>query len=241
VVHGKSFSAVRNQSELKEARLRENVASLLSLEGGGCLRGQPELLRMLFRLGVRGMGLTWNHANELADGCREARGAGLTQAGRAVVKEMQRLGVWIDIAHLADAGVKDVFSMTDGPVMASHANSRTVLEHPRNLTDGVIREIVSRQGWMGLVFEGSFVASSKDLSIDQVFQHLDHMLELGAEDCVGFGSDFDGTSHPIPGLTTAADYKPFSEMVLERYGASLGNKILFENFERFLTTILPRS
>jgi membrane dipeptidase len=142
---------------------------------------------------------------------------------------------------LADAGVKDVFSMTTGPVMASHANSRTIHEHPRNLTDPVIREIAQRKGWIGLVFEGAFVASPGELSIDKVFRHLDHMLELGAEDVVGFGSDFDGTINSVPGLENAADYKPLTEKVLDRYGTTLGNKILFENFERFLLTNLPSS
>lgn len=241
VVRGKSFLAVRNVPELQNARSQGKVASLLSLEGGGCLRGQVELLRGLYRLGVRGMGLTWNASNELADGCREPRGGGLTQAGRSVVQEMNRLQMWVDLAHLADAGVQDVFSLTDGPVMASHANSRTIHEHPRNLTDAVIREISHRKGWIGLVFEGAFVASPDELSIDKVIRHLDHMLELGAEDVVGFGSDFDGTSNFVHGLENAADYKPFAEMVLERYGTALGNKILFENFERFLMTNLPSS
>jgi len=231
--------AVRTRQELARARQNKELAGVLSIEGGGCLRGQTDLLRVLHDLGAVGMGLTWNYANELADGGLEPRGGGLTGAGRAVVKEMARLGMWVDLAHLADQGVKDVFSLCDGPVMASHANCRSVHVHPRNLTDAVIRELVSRNGWMGLVFEGSFIGPLETLSVAGVFTHLDHILELGGEHVVGFGSDFDGTSHSIPGLTDAADYAAFAGQLAQRYGPALAEKMLFSNFERFLGEVLP--
>lgn len=230
--------AVRNRSHLREARMRGEVAAILSLEGGGCLHGQIRLLRILFELGVRGVGLTWNLANALADGCREPRGGGLTGAGRAVVEEMIRLGMWIDIAHLADAGVADIFRMTDAPVMASHANVRSVYAHPRNLHDEVIREIIRRNGWMGLTFEASFV-NKGSVTVDDIWMHLDRVLSLGGEQNVGFGSDFDGTSHAIKHLETAADYASLAQKVEERYGRILAERILFQNFEEYLLRQLP--
>ncbi|WP_303798006.1 dipeptidase [Alicyclobacillus macrosporangiidus] len=239
VVRAGQVAPVRSREELRQARERGELAALLSLEGGGCLRGQTALLRVLFDLGVRGVGLTWNDANELADGCREPRGAGLTEAGRQVVREMARLGMWLDLAHLSDAGMSDALALTDGPVMASHANARAVHAHPRNLPDEVIRELIRRRGWIGLVFEASFVAPLERASTEDVFRHLDHILDLGGEDCVGFGSDFDGASHPLPGLADAADYAPFAEQVVARYGRDLGEKILWRNFERFLMESLP--
>ncbi|MCF8564833.1 dipeptidase [Alicyclobacillus tolerans] len=216
----------------------DEIAGFLSLEGAGCLLGQTSVLRMLFKLGVRGVGLTWNRANELADGCLEPRQAGLTQAGRDVVMEMQRLGMWIDIAHLAQAGVRDIFHLTDGVVMASHANARSVHSHPRNLPDDVIRELIRRGGWMGLTFEASFL-SDRGASIDDAFRHLDHVLNLGGEDLVGLGSDFDGTSHAVSGLSDAADYKNFAEQLVHRYGRQLAAKVLYQNFDRFVQRVLP--
>lgn len=231
--------AVTSRQTLASARANNQLAALLSLEGGGCLQGNPAYLRVLYQLGVRGTGLTWNPANELADGCREPRGGGLTAAGMAVVKEMTRLGMWIDLAHLADAGVADILRLTDGPVMASHANARAVHHHPRNLTDDVIREIVKRRGWIGLTFEGAFVDDPAQASIDGVFRHIDHMLELGAEDALGFGSDFDGTANPVPGLSHAGDYAVFSKQLTERYGEAIAQKLTFTNFEAFLQQVLP--
>lgn len=240
VVPGK-VQVVRNVGELSEVRQNGSIAGILSIEGGGCLRGKPELLRVFFDLGVRGMGLTWNYQNSLADGCREPRQGGLTGVGREVVREMAQLGMWVDLAHLSDQGVEDVFRITDGPVMASHANARRVLAHPRNLTDEVITELIHRKGWMGMVFEGSFVGNLEEgpVSRDAVFRHIDHVLKLGGEDLIGLGSDFDGTSNPLRGLADAGDYKSFALDVVDRYGSELAGKILFQNFEDFLQRSLP--
>jgi membrane dipeptidase len=229
---------ITSRSDLRTARQQHQMAALLSLEGGGCLRGQVEILHMLHHLGVRGMGLTWNDANELADGCGELRGGGLTRAGRAVVRELQRMAMWIDLAHLHDAGVRDILRFTDGPVMASHANARAVHAHRRNLTDDVIREIIRRDGWLGLTFEASFL-SDKPASSDDVLRHLDHVLELGGARHVGFGSDFDGTSNPVAGLSESRDYAQLAQTIRERYGNELAHRILFDNFEAFLLRQLP--
>ncbi len=230
--------AVRSREDLRIARQQGQMAAILSLEGGGCLRGSVEILRILYRLGVRGVGLTWNDANELADGCGELRGAGLTRAGRDVLREMQHWSMWIDLAHLHDAGVRDVLRLTDGPVMASHANARAVHPHRRNLTDDVIREIIRRDGWMGLTFQPSFVGRDP-VGIDDVFRHLDHVLDLGGHRHVGFGSDFDGTSADIPGLAASRDYRAFAERLCDRYGQDLAQSFLFGNFEAFLMRQLP--
>ncbi|GMA61480.1 hypothetical protein GCM10025859_19200 [Alicyclobacillus fastidiosus] len=184
------------------------------------------------------MGLTWNDANELADGCGELRGAGLTRAGRAVVRELQRLSMWIDLAHLHDTGVRDILRFTDGPVMASHANARAIHDHRRNLTDDVIREIIRRDGWMGLTFEASFLTDGST-TVNDVFRHLDHVLNLGGAKHIGFGSDFDGTSHAVEGLARSSDYASFAEQLADRYGPDLARQLLFDNFEAFLVRQLP--
>lgn len=213
-------------------------SGILSLEGAACLYDSPEILQALFSLGVRGVGLTWNGANSLADGCREERNAGLTRAGKQIVSMMEELQMWIDIAHLADAGVFDVFSITKGIVMASHANLRKIHEHPRNLTDDTVREIVRRDGWLGLTFEASFVAKS-EAGLEDFMRHVDHALSLGCERHLGFGSDFDGTSHALQGLATVSDYPKLAERLDKEYGRELAEKILYGNFLDFLSRQLP--
>lgn len=231
--------AVYRQSDLTLARQNSEIAAILSIEGGGLFRGRVELLRVLHHLGVRGMGLTWNYGNELADGCREPRGSGLTGAGREIVEEMGNLGMWVDLAHLSDRGVADVFALSKGPILASHANCRSIYDHPRNLSDDTISELTQRKGWLGLVFEASFVSQPRDVSVDAICRHIDHVLRLGGEDILGFGSDFDGTSNAIPYLADASDYEAFSQVLSVRYGRALAEKMLFSNFESFLQRVLP--
>lgn len=221
------------------AGAKTGLRGVLALEGAGCLAGQTWRLRTLHRLGVRGLGLTWNWANDLADGCLEARGAGLTSRGREVIREVRRLGMWVDLAHLSEAGIRDVFRMLDGPVMASHANARSVHPHPRNLTDDVLREVFARGGFVGVTFEASFVTAERSPGPAALFRHIDHMLSLGGEDNVGFGSDFDGLSRPLPGLATAADYAAFARQIAARYGHALAEKLLIGNLMRFLRSALP--
>ncbi len=231
--------AVSSWSDFFLAEQAGQLAGLLSIEGAGCLQGDPAILRALWRLGVRGIGFTWNWANDLADGCLEPRNGGLTTLGRVLLAEVDRLPMWMDIAHLSDAGVKDVLTLTSGPIMASHANCRSVYPHPRNLTDEVIRELIIRQGWLGLVFEGNFVAGHPQSDIQDLLRHLDYVLKLGGDDIVGFGSDFDGASHLLKGLEDASAYRKLAEILVERYGKSLAEKVLFNNFRGFLRRVLP--
>lgn len=239
VIRSNAVASVATGKGYQAALAAGEIAGLLSLEGGGCLHGRPSLLRILNQLGVQGLGMTWNLANELADGCMEPRGAGLTESGRTVLAELNRLHMWVDIAHLSDAGVRDVFRWSEGPVMASHANSRAVQAHPRNLPDAVIQELIGRGGWMGLTFEASFVGRGDSVHRVDLLRHIDHLLDLGAEDILGFGSDFDGTSSQVQELAEAADYESLAELLIHRYGVAVAEKILHRNFERFLASALP--
>lgn len=226
-------------ADIAAAHATGKIAGLLSLEGGGSLHGQLPLLRTMYRLGVRGMGLTWNSANELADGCMEDRGGGLTLSGVAFVREMLSLGMWIDIAHLSDAGVSDIFRMTDRPVMASHANARSVHPHRRNLSDDVIREIIERDGWLGLTFEGSFIAPPGEANMDALLRHLDRVIELGGARHIGFGSDFDGCSTVVPDLYDPTVFPLLAEHIKTRYGEQMVADIMQDNFLRFVGRVLP--
>jgi len=139
-----SFDVVelcRSSLEIDEALKKGKMALILGLEGGRPLEGRPmqdtlSTLRAFYRLGVRSLQLTGNGRNRLADGIAECRThGGLTQFGVAVIKEMSRLGMIIDISHLAPAGVADVLNLTEGPIVASHSNARAICDHPRNLED----------------------------------------------------------------------------------------------------------
>ena len=123
-----------NTAEIKKSIGKNKLAALISIEGGEALQGKLSTLRMFYRLGVRSLVLTWNYRNELADGAWEkSSGSGLSDFGRSVVSEMNRLGMLADVSHISERGFWDVVEMSTAPVIASHSNSKAVCDHPRNL------------------------------------------------------------------------------------------------------------
>lgn len=124
---------------------------------------------------------------------------GLTDTGIAFVEEMERLGMVIDISHLNDAGIWDVFRHTGKPLVASHSNARAIASHPRNLTDHMIRTLAGRGGVMGInyctAFLRDFGPGEEPVSrISDMVMHMKHIRNIGGIGCIGLGSDFDGIS-----------------------------------------------
>ncbi|HYB41441.1 MAG TPA: membrane dipeptidase, partial [Candidatus Methylomirabilis sp.] len=111
------------------------VAVVLGFEGAMPVDDDLGLLRMFHRLGIRSVGLTWNGRNLLGDGISVGAGGGLTAFGRAVVAELNRLGIVVDVSHMNDEGARDTVDASTAPIIASHSNARAVSAHPRNLTD----------------------------------------------------------------------------------------------------------
>lgn len=186
--------------DLDVAAAGDKVGVLLSIEDGAALEGSLAALRVMYDLGVRAMGLTWNGRNELADGVGVADGdaRGLTPFGRDVVKEMNRLGMVVDVSHLAEAGFWDVMEVSRGPVIASHSNAKALCRHPRNLTDDQIRALAATGGVIGINFFATFLSDDGHASVDNIVRHIDHMVSLVGPAHVGFGSDFDGiTAVPV--------------------------------------------
>lgn len=145
---GGAFALVTTAAELDRAQAAGQIAVLLSMEGAEPLGCTPELLKPFFRLGVRLLGLTWNGRNAFADGCAES--GGLTAAGRELAALARRLGMIPDVSHLSDRSLADVLALDDGPVLASHSNSRVLCDHPRNLTDEQLAELGRRVAVIGI-------------------------------------------------------------------------------------------
>jgi membrane dipeptidase len=236
---GRVFLATR-AADVRRAKIAGQVAAILGIEGGEALEGDLAVLRVFYRLGVRLLTLTWNRRNALADGLKETRTAGgLTNLGVEAVQEMNRLGMLVDIAHIAPAGLRDVLQVSTAPVIASHANARAVTDHHRNVGDEDVRAIAEKGGLVGVTFVPSFVDPEKP-SLERLVDHVVHLLQMGGEDHVGVGSDFDGfgpaehfqdipdVSH-LPRLTEALLRRGLSERVVE--------KVLGENFLRVFAEV----
>ena len=193
------------------ATLQETVESvgqggMLTVEGGAVFAGKLESIQELAECGVRMVTLTWNGANEIGGGAGEP--GGLTAFGKAALQEMKRCRIVPDISHASDELFWDVCEATDVPLVASHSNARTVCEHPRNLTDEQIREIIRRGGLIGINLYPKFVNGGEDNSFDELYRHVEHILSLGGEQVLALGTDFDGARMPsvIPNLTALEDF-----------------------------------
>lgn len=212
----------------------ERIGALLLLEGADALQGELTNLRLLWRLGIRQMGLTWNYANEVADGIEEERGGGLTRFGRQVIEEMKRLRMILDVSHLSVKGFWEVIGEEELPILASHSNCRAICPHKRNLEDDQIRALIERDGRIGVTFVPSFVhVSYPDASISHVLKHIDHLCGLGGEDYIFFGSDFDGISYKIKHLESYRYIHYLTEALLKAFPESSVKKWSWENGYRF--------
>lgn len=221
--------------------LKHKAATLLAIEEGGAIDGSLEALRCLYELGVRAMTLTWSNRNDIADGINEeATGSGLTLFGKQVVAEMNRLGMLVDVSHISTAGFWSVIETSTKPIIATHSNAKSLCAHPRNLNDEQIKALAQNGGLAGITFAGQFLEEDwRNACIESVYKHIDYMLNLiGNDDHIGFGSDFDGISHPPYNIQGVQDYKPLVEYLSKYYSDETINKITHQNVINLLQKVL---
>ncbi|MBC7260490.1 MAG: membrane dipeptidase, partial [Chloroflexi bacterium] len=228
--------------DIERAKQTGKVAAVVGIEGAESLEGELGLLRMFHRLGVRLLTVAWSRRNEAADGIQEARtGGGLTNFGLKLVEECNRLGIMVDISHLAPAGVRDVLEVSSEPVIASHSNAYALCPHPRNLTDQQLAALAEKGGVVGVTFVPSFIAEDrKEASLEKLLDHIDHIVQVAGVDHVGLGSDFDGFSPPPPaGLEDVTRLPAITSGLLSRgYAEDEIRKILGENFLRIFRQVV---
>lgn len=231
---------VLTKRDLSTIKQKDLLHLLLAVEGGEILSGNILLLHTIYRLGVRSIGLTWNERNEIADGCGESvTQGGLSSFGIKVVKEMNKLGMVIDLAHISPAGFWSVLEHTSTPIMVSHANCQKLCPHRRNLDDDQIKAIGENQGVMGITFVPDFLGTDK-IGVNDVIRHIDYAVSLGGVDAVGLGSDFDGTDELPERLSDVTKLYLIEEgLVKLGYKSKDIEKIMGGNFLRLFTAILP--
>lgn len=213
--------------------------AVLAIEGGDALHGQLPLLQAYHERGVRVMTLTWNDRNPLGDGVKAtAPQGGLTTFGRTVVQEMERMGMLVDVSHLAEAGFWDVVRLAKKPFFASHSNARAICQTPRNLSDEQLRAIAYGGGVVGINFYPTFLTEGQEASINHIVAHVAHMLTVMGEDFIALGSDFDGIEKTPVDCTDVSQVAVLRNRLQEAFGEKITNKIMRENLLRLLHQVI---
>lgn len=227
------FEQVHTAEDIDRITAEGKTAAVLTVEGGAVLDGKLEHLQTLNADGVKMMTLTWNGENELGCGSSDQT-KGLSPFGFEAIKEMERLGMIIDVSHLSDAGLDDVLKTVSCPVAASHSNLRVVCDYRRNLTDEQFKEIVRRGGIVGINFFKYFLnGDGEHATIHDIALHIERMLELGGEDAIAMGSDFDGCT-TVSGIDNIDDIPAlYSALCAEGVPEGVLKKIFWQNARSF--------
>jgi len=242
--HPDAMELALTAGDIKKAKQDGKIAAILAIEGGHAIEDDLVLLRSFYRLGVRLMTLVWNSTDWADASFDRPNHNGLTDFGRDVVKEMNRLGMMIDVSHAADGTVWDTLEVSTDPIIASHSCAQAICDHKRNVNDELIKAMSDAGGVICINFYSTFLDQNfKDNSAKKpkpeppplsiVIDHIDYIVNMGGIDCVGLGSDFDGMNPPPVGLEDVSKMPKITEALLERgYSVEDTAKIMGGNFLR---------
>lgn len=230
---------VKSGEDLEELTKNDTrMGCLLHLEGGEALGMDVEILHLFHHLGLRSLGLTWNYRNQLANGVSEEddRG-GLSQKGKEVVREMDGLGIALDLAHIAPASFYDALDYYTRPPLVTHANAQALCPHRRNLDDSQLKALAERDGLIGVTYVNDFVAQTAP-NVDQLIDHMVHISSLVGIHHLALGSDFDGADDMV--LSGVQELPALVKRLPERgFTAEEIENILWKNALRVLNAVLP--
>jgi membrane dipeptidase len=242
--HPQDLMLCDTAAEIQRAAVSGKIAAILGVEGGVAINNDLEELRRFRKAGVRYMTLTWRGNLDWAGSSQGSDTTmGLTAFGREVVQEMNRLGIVVDLSHTSDQTVRDALAISTKPVIFSHSNARVLANHPRNVTDDILRGVAKNGGLVAVNVVGSFLRPTArgwalrpgQPTVETVADQIDHIVRTAGIDHVGLGTDYEGFIRPVSGLETTAEIPRLWETLLKRgYTKSQVDKIAGGNFLRVL-------
>jgi membrane dipeptidase len=186
--HPEHYALVGSVAEIEQARRNGRLAVFFNIEGGNALQGNASLVSLFYELGVRWMLFAYNRNNALCGGCLEVD-TGLTDFGREVMDEMERVGMLVCCSHIGERSAMEIMSRATRPVIYSHSNPAAVWAHPRNISDAAMRECARTGGVVGINGIGIFLGDN-DASPELIVRHIDYAVQLIGPEHVGIGLDY---------------------------------------------------
>lgn len=230
--------------DIEEAVLKRMIAAVPTIEGAYSMSDENahELLKQYDDLGIKAIGFTWNYSNAMGEGLYRSYAdrdgsfskGGLTELGKEIVEQMNRLGMLIDVSHLAETSFWDVIETTKLPIIASHSGAFSEFIHERNLKDDQILAIKENGGVIGVVFYTDFISEPGTASISRIVDHIEYIVKLASIDHVGLGSDFDGAVMPYDLRDSSGIYKITEELARRGYSERDIKKIIGLNMLRVI-------
>ena len=205
--------------EVAENKKKGIRSIMLGIENGIALEHNLKNIQHFHDKGIKYITLCHNGDNDI---CDSARGTethhGVSEFGKEVIREMNRLGIAVDLSHAAESSFYDAIKLSEKPIVCSHSNCRALCNHPRNLTDEQMRTLAAHDGIMQLTLYGGFLKENGEADINDFLKHLFHAIEIMGIDHVGIGTDFDGDGG-VKGLSSAAELMNITTQLL-RHGFS---------------------
>ena len=248
------FQEVLTPQEVMPAFRAGKIASVMGMEGGHAIENSLGALRSFFDLGARYLTLTHSANIDWADSCCEPpQHGGLTEFGKEVVREMNRLGMLVDLSHTSPATMNHALDVSEAPVIFSHSSARAVTDHPRNVPDDVLRRMPQNGGVVMVTFVPSFINTENmrwsnlppeqrraqpepRTTIADVIAHIEHVRDVAGIDHVGIGADYDGIDSAPVGLEDVSTYPAlFAELSRRGWSEADLRKLAGENVLRAWT------
>lgn len=231
---------VTNIKQLEECNEKGKVGAFLSIEEGEVIEGSVEKLKEVYELGIRIITLTWNYENKLGFPNSDYifKENGLTTLGKEMLSEIENLNIIPDVSHLSDGGFYDLIKLCKKPFIASHSNSREIINHPRNLTDEMIKLLSDKGGVMGINFYSKFLGTNEISSIEDMVKHIKHIKNIGGIDVIALGSDFDGIDNEVEIKNCSEFYKLYDSLKKNGFTENDIEKIFYKNVKRVFNDVL---
>lgn len=229
---------ITKYADIKNNQSSSKIGAVLHLEGAEAIGNDLEILSLLYRLGLRSMGLTWNNRNLLADGIGMGdEASGLTKFGKAVLREMQKLGMLLDLSHISERAYFEAFNYYNYPIMVTHSNVRQLCSHQRNLTDKQLKVLAENDGIVGINQVSYFISSEPDANINQLLNHIKYIADKIGIRHIALGSDFDGAESMV--MSGVEEYKSWPDILSQQgFLTQEIDMILYCNAKRVMEKVL---
>uniref|UniRef100_A0A673MQ25 Dipeptidase n=1 Tax=Sinocyclocheilus rhinocerous TaxID=307959 RepID=A0A673MQ25_9TELE len=216
------FKFAASSQDILDAFEQNKTASLIGVEGGHSIDSSLGTLRTMYQLGVRYLTITHSCNTPWADnwlvdtGSEPEAHGGLSDFGKQVIREMNRIGMLIDLSHVSEKVMNQVLDISEAPVIFSHSSAYSICNHKRNVPDDVLMRVIKKKGIVMVNFYNDYVTCQKTANISDVADHFDHIKKVAGSSIIGFGGDYDGVPRVPDGLEDVSKYPNLVAELLRR-------------------------